>query len=250
MSKNRLQMITVVADALGKSSKATSMSGALLGDRCIDFLNWGQQRIARAYNFEELNAIQESAALVASTLRYPMKTGTNNLGLTRPKDIASVRLIDSENSRCLDRWSYRKFDKKFPNPSIFTTGRPSIYVRYGNNLEFFRIPDSAYSLYIRYPQWAQDLSSDGQTSDFEDKDQLIITAGILEGYLHFEEYEDAKIWASQYAYQLQEAIKISGDMDWKPSPENFSNGRGGYISGEPWIDPFGTSEDPLSGYAD
>lgn len=238
MAKTRDQMVTVVGDALGKSTAATAISGALLSDRCIDFLNWGQQRVARAYHFEELNVNLETATTVANIKRYPLITGTNNLGLVRPKDIASVRLINDQNSWTLTRWSQRKFDQRFPQPTNYSTGRPQLYIRYANNLELFRIPDAAYSLYLRYPQWAQDLSTATQTSDFQYKDQLLITSAILEGYLHFEEYNDVAIWLQRFIGQLSEAIKVEGDMDWEPQADEFHANRGGYYSGEPWIDPW------------
>ena len=250
MSKTRDQMVTIVADALGKSRNASAISGALLGDRCVDFLNWGQERIARAYSFDELNANQESAVTVVSVKRYPLVTGTYNLGLVRPKDITSIRLIDSENSRKLRRWNDRKFDTRFPRPENYSTGRPSIYMQHATNLEMFRIPDAAYSLYIRYPQWPIDLALSSSSTAYEHKDQLLITAAILEGYLHFEEYNDVTVWTQLFIGRLSDAIKAEGDLDWEPQAEEFSSGRGGYSSGEPWLDPYGGVNDPLRGYSE
>lgn len=248
MAKTRTQMTTIIADALGKSRSAAAISGALLEDRCVDFLNWAQQRTARHYGFHELNALQESAATVDTVKTYPLVTGTNNLGLTRPKDITTIRLIDSENSRKLTRWNHRKFDLKFPYPTNYSTGRPTLYIRWGNSLEMFRIPNDAYTLYIRYPQWASDLDTAAQTSDFENKDQLLISGAILEGYLHFEEYEDAKIWYERFLGQLTDAVRAEGDIDWEPQAEEFSILPGGYTSGEPWLDPYAASGDPLYNY--
>jgi len=247
MSKTASQMVTIVADALGKSSNAAAISGALLGDRCLDFLNWGQQRMARYYSFHELNTIQESAATVADVAKYPLVTGTNNLGLTRPKDIQSVRLIDGENSRILTRKSPRWFDQKYPFPSNFESARPNIYIRWGNNLELFKIPDAAYDVYIRYPQWAEDLTAASTATQFENKDQVLISAAILEGYLHFEEYNDVPIWLARFLGLLQDSVKAEGDIDWEPEAMEF-RGQGGYAVGEPWLDPYATTGDPLYNY--
>jgi hypothetical protein len=249
-NKTRDQLVTIVADALGKSINASAISGSLLGTRCIDFLNWGQERIARSYNFDELNVTLETAVTVTDIKNYPMITGTNNLGMVRPKDVASIRLIDAQNSRVLSRWNQRKFDTKFPLPSNYSTGYPSIYIKYGNQIELFRIPNAAYSLYIRYPQWPTSLSTSSSVSDFDTKDQLLISAAILEGYLHFEEYEDVKIWMARFIGQLSDVIKTTGDMDWEPTREGFSTGQAGYISGEPWTSPDGQVGDPLYGYSD
>lgn len=246
--KTRTQMVTIVADALGKSKNALALSGATLGDRCVDFLNWGQERIARSYNFDELNILLTTSATVTSVKTYPLVTGTNNLGLTRPKDIESIRLIDSQNSIKLERFDPRKFDHKYPRPENYASQRPSIYMRWGYSIEVLRIPDAVYSLYIRYPQWPSSLSSDSQVSDYEYKDQLIISAAILEGYLHFEEYTDVAIWMQRFLGQLSDAIKVVGDEDWEPHASEFNMGKGGYSSGEPWTDPYAISSDPLYGY--
>ena len=244
----RDEFVTEICDICGKSETASAISGAVLQTRVRTYLNWAQKRVARFYNFHELNTLLETAATVADVKTYPMITGTNNLGLTNPKDISSIRLIDSENSRKLTRWSYRKFDKYFPYPTNYSTGRPQIYARWGSNLEFFRIPNAAYTLYIRYPQWATDFSTGDQTSDYENKDQLIMTAGILETYLALEEYKDAEVYYARFLGQLRDAARGEGDTDWEPEAEPF--GTLMYRSGEPWKDPFGTVDDPLYGYSE
>lgn len=248
MPKNRGQMVTIVADALGKSESASAISATVLGDRVVDFLNWGQQRVARFHNFHELNILHTGASTVTTIKTYPFVSGSNNLGLTRPKDIASIRLIDSENSRILRRRSPRWFDQQIPRPENYVAQRPEMYIRWGNEIELFRIPDTAYNLSIRYPQWAPDLTSASQTSVFERKDQLLITVGVLEGYLHFQEYEDAKIWYQRFLGQLTDAVHAEGDVDWEPQASEFMPSPGGYRSGEPWLDPYAGVGDALYNY--
>lgn len=245
------QMVTIVADAVGKSTLATALSGAILHDRCYDFLNWGQERICRAYNFDELTILNTSAVTATGVLSYPLIVGTNNLGLIRPKDIETIRLIDNQNSIKLERFHVRKFDQKFPYPVNFAQQSPRIYCMRGFNLEFFRIPDAIYNLYITYPQWPTPfvLASPNAVSDFYYKDQLIITAAILEGYLHFEEYTDAEKWNALFEMRLKDAIHAEGDVDWEPHASEFKTSKGGYQSGEPWLDPYATATDPLYGYA-
>lgn len=249
-AKNLVQMQTIVMDAMGKSANATAISGALLSARCTDFINWGQQRIARAYHFDELDVLQDSiTSTVPGVKTYPLITGTNNLGLIRPKDLESVMLMDLENSRKLTRWPMRKFDNYYPRPENYSNGKPTLYIRFGYNIDIFRIPDLAYAFKIRYPQWPIDLVNQSDVTQFIQKDQLVITAAILEGYLHFEEYNDVKIWAELFVGRLHEAIMAEGDMDWEPKADPFKASRGGYESGEPWIDPYGSPMDPLYGYA-
>lgn len=245
----RAQMVAEICDVVGKNLGASAVSGALLQDRVVNYLNWAQRRIANHYSFYELQKISETAETVASVKTYPLESGDSNLGLSRVAGINSVRLIDSENSRKLDFWHYRKFDKWYPRPENYATGRPTIYTRWGNSLILFKIPDDAYDLHIRYGQYAQELTSDAQLHDFgEDKDQLLVTAGVLETYLALEEYNDAKIWYELFVGQLADAVRGEGDEDWEPEAE--PSGGPGYRSGEPWLDPYGTAADPLGRYPD
>lgn len=249
MAKTGTQIVTEICDVCGKALTALSISGAELQDRVLTYANWGQRRIARSYNFREMQKLEESAATVDGTKTYPMITGTSNLGLVRPKDISSIRLIDSENSIMLRRWSQRRFDKRFPYPENYSEGRPTIYARWGNNLVMYRIPDDAYTLHIRYTQWAADLTT-STTSDFDEKDQLIIAAGVLDTYLALQEYDDAKIWAARYLGTLTDEIRSIGDDDWQPVAysDGYPDYGYGYDSGTPWLDPYGGSGDPLYNY--
>lgn len=247
MALTGAQIVTEVCDIVGKSTAASSVSGADLQDRVLKYVNWGQKRIARVYSFHELNVNKLTAATVTDIKTYPLETGTNNLGLTGVKDIHSIRLIDSHNSRKLERWSYRKFDEYYPRPENYATGRPRIYARWGNAIDMFKIPSAAYTLYIRYSKWPTDLTTT-TSSDYSNKDQLLVTAGVMETYLALEEYADAKVWWERLLGMMNDAIKAEGDVDWSPDAEPHIS-RPAYGSGEPYNDPFGTPDDPLYGYA-
>lgn len=242
----RSQIETEVCDIVGKSVSGSAVSGASLQSRVRNYLEFSQRRLARAYDFHELNTLYESAATVATVKRYPLTTGTNNLGLTRPKDIHSITLIDGANSRTLRRLSPRAFRRKFPRPENLTSNRPDVYCRWGNNVEMVRIPNAVYTLHIWYPQWPATLSTDSSTSDFDNKDELLITLTVMETYLALEEYADAATWASRAKGQLIDAINVQGDMDWEPTADPFRVGSE-IINGTPWLDPSGVAGDPLYG---
>jgi len=241
-------MVTEICDIVGKSVGASSVSGATLKQRVENYyLNWAQRRIANHYSFYDLQQLSENAETVADVKTYPLESGDSNLGLSRVASINSIRLIDAHNSKKLDFWHYRKFDQWYPRPENFTTGRPGIYTRWKNSLILFKIPDAVYSLYIRYGRHATSLTSDNQVSDFgEDKDELLVTAGVLQTYLALQEYGDAKVWYELFIGQLTDAVRAEGDEDWEPQAE--PHGYPGYKSGEPWIDPYGSSGDPLYNY--
>ena len=48
----RLQIVTEVCDVVGKNLGASAPSGGLLQDRVVNYLNWGQRRIANHYSME------------------------------------------------------------------------------------------------------------------------------------------------------------------------------------------------------
>jgi hypothetical protein len=88
----------------------------------------------------------------------------------------------------------------------------------------------------------------GAGTAFENKDQLLITGAILEGYLHYAEYDQAKEWLVKFLGLLTDAVKAEGDIDWEPQSMAMSGEPGGYSSGEPWIDPYAATGDALYGY--
>ena len=274
--KTQAQFIPIIADGLGKSTQATALSGQTLNNRIIDFMNWGQERICRAYNFDELSILNTQIYTIPGQLSYPLLGtssfifdgngnivldgsgmpvlsggGNGGFALTSPKDIQSIRLIDDQNSIKLERFHVRKFDEKFPYPTNFAWQYPRIYTLRGLNIELFRIPDQYYNLYVTYPSWPTPftIANTTQVSDFYYKDELIVTAAILEGYMHFAEYEQVKVWEAVFQLKLKEAIHAEGDVDWEPHASQFQSSKGGYQSGEPWLDPYATATDPLFGYA-
>lgn len=247
----RDQLVTEICDVVGKSTSALSVSGATLQTRVQSYyLNWAQRRIAKSYAFYELQAKNTSAATVASVKTYPLETGTNNLGLTSVMDIRSIILVDgtnTERSRRLKFWHYRRLDDRFPRPENYPVDIPSIYTREGDNLEFFRIPDAAYTLNIRYNKWPTAFSTSSQVSDFSNKDELIVTAGVLETYLALEEYADAAIWLQRFIGQLKDAIADDEDVDWEPQADFFRTDRMP-PNASPWLSASGNPDDPMWGY--
>ena len=249
----RDQLVTEICDTVGKSVSASSVSSTTLQTRVQTYyLNWAQRRIARAYDFYELDDKKTNAATVAEVKTYPLETGTNNLGLTRIKDIQSLILVDgtnTERSRKLERIHYRRFDKRYPRPENYSSNIPSLYVRQGNNIELFRIPDAVYTLVIRYSKWPTPFTTGSQVSDFDDKDELIITAGVLETYLALEEYADAAVWTQRFIGKMKDEVESEADTDWEPQAEFFETRRMPPPS-SPWLTPSGYAGDPLYGYED
>lgn len=244
----RDQLVTEVCDVVGKSVSASSVSGSDLQTRVRVYLNWAQQRIARFYNWRELQVIIESFTFASTVKRYPWVSGTNNMGLTRPRDIGSILLLDDYNSRRLVRVARPNFEKKYPRPENFANYRPRMYMVIGEAIEVFPIPDATYSTRIVYHQWPTPFTASSQTSDFSNKDQLLVVMTVMETYLALEEYSDAAIWFNKAMGMLTDAMKAEGDVDWEPLAEPIDLRTPQSISGAPWIEPGSTMDDPMYGY--
>ena len=139
---------------------------------------------------------------------------------------------------------------RYPRPENYSNQRPRIYVRIGNAIEVFPIPDATYDTRIVYPQWPTPFSTATQTSDYDSKDQLLVVATIMETYLVLEEYQDAAVWYNKMLGMLMDAVKAEGDVDWEPQAEPINMYNMGEFSGTPWAEPGAVYEDPLYGYPD
>jgi len=246
MAMTKLEMVTEVCNTVGKSLDALSRSGETLKDRVGRYVNWAQRRMAMYTNFWELSTLHSTAATVADIYTYPLTSGTNNLGLSRVKSIASIRLIDGENSRKLERKGARHLDKYIPRFENYTTDRPSMYIRKGTTLYMFRVPNDAYDLIIMYNQWASDLSTDSSTSDFDNKDDIIIATTVFETYLALQEHQSAADWRKIALEKLQNITKAEDDLadaDLAFLPFQDTPSYSGI--GTPWTSPW---NDSLYGY--
>jgi len=202
--------------------------------RYITWLNIAQQRIARVHNFEELEGLNTS--LSTSYTGTPADDKFVTLPSTVRK-IHDIRLIDGSESRKLQGFLYKEFDKRIPYPEKYATGKPSIYTKWAGKLELWKIPDAAYDLDIRITAWptAFNASSD-VASDLDEKDDALIMLAVSWGYLSLRNMEDAnKFWAI-YKNMLndivgedieQPSIELVGDtMDEAGIPSQY------------WKDPF------------
>jgi len=176
-----------------------------------------------------------TAATVDGQKSYHITTG---LSLTRPRDIFSIILHDDSNSRKLVWVAPRELDLKIPYPERFGEGRPKWYTRFGNYIELIRIPDAAYTLYIRYSQWPAALTTDASESPFGAEWDHIITflaKDIANAYLsgQYLNFTDRAI--AYLKLGLAEAItKPDEGMTARPFDPCSE-----YTSiGETWKDPF------------
>lgn len=188
-------------------------------------------------SLEEANTLLEtditSAATQVSVKSYHL---TDDLLLTRPKDIYSIVLDDDESSKKLEYVNAIELDRTIPYPES-RTDKPYTYTRFGDYVELFPIPDAIYSLKIRYSKWPVVFTSITELSPYPEQwDHIIVflTKDIANAYLNGD-YISAGSKASEY-------LKL-GMMESKYKPDNrmvakpFNPSGSGYV-GEYWKDPF------------
>lgn len=148
-------------------------------------INNAHRIIASVKDFDELMVLDTTnAATVADVKSYHI---VDDFALTRPKDIYSIRYMDEGNSRKLQYISFRRLDDSVPYTEIVGTGKPNFYTRRGMNIELYKIPDEAKSLYIQYSQWPVTLTLDADESPFLNIDDVIVglssdmTLALLDG---------------------------------------------------------------------
>lgn len=203
-----------------------------LDSRLTAAINLSQTRIARTWLWTELRSSVDDNFTVTGTLStdkiYALPAAT--------RDVLSIRVVDSSlRSRKLSRLTYNRFDKMIPEPERYTTGLPSIYMKYKNNIELWKIPDDTYQILIRLILWPTALSSSGDTSDLEHKDDMIIalTVSYLSNSLGKE--ERARFWWRIYQRMLAEAKSAEQD---EPDLDIRRSEEIGITGPDYWKDPF------------
>lgn len=240
MALTRLQIVTEAANNIGRKLTALSMDGSTtIKDRLIRALNESVQPwVARGvtddtpdgFFFTELNKTAD-ATTVADRKAYLFPSSM--------REIYTLTLIDGSDSRKLEQVPRRRIEELFPDPTTWPTStRPKWYTRYGQGFELIPIPDDAYTIRARYSVHPTDLDADGDTSDFVDKDDLLVTRLTAEGYYMLQEYEeDADAWMRKSEALLLSAISADPrEWDWSRVHIGFEPVE--VAEGEYWKNPW------------
>ena len=228
-------MGTLTLDEI-KTEMRSSMGGRTdLNSRLTVVINLAQMRIARKHRWEELEALFTNTTGFTST-------PASDKYLTLPsnvRDIYSVRLIDSSNSRKLIRVPNRSWDRKIPEPEYYSTGRPTLYTLRRNIMEFWKVPDAAYNLEAFGVTWPTAFTDASPTlkSDLDQKDDMIITLAMSWIFMTLRNKDEATKWWGIYANMMKDAV---GEEIEKPDLDFPVGGKigAGALGSEYYKDPF------------
>lgn len=231
----RAQLRSAVLDNLGRSANLTLRSGTALSSRVDTWLNWAQVYVARQHDFLFKTA---TTSTVADQDCYTFPPEHNA--------IYTIRLEDGLQSVKLTLVMPWDFDRVVAKGDELPAGRPYYYIPFkeSGHFDLFPVPDAVYSMRIRYSYSPTVLSSDSQTSDFTDLDDVLVYYATSEGFKWLQELKDAAFWSARCREALEDAIANVSETfpDWQPISRGFSTFPQ-ELTGEYYNNPF-ISSDP------
>jgi hypothetical protein len=195
--------------------------------RIVIGLNLAQSRINRSYDFSEM------AETALAQMNFTGTPGLDKFLVPPPnvKTIHSFVLLDTSSgvsslgtSRKVIEKPWRWFDQHYPAPEWIPPGWPGIYARWGNFIVMAPAPFQQFTAQLRFiksptPFVVADLT---QSSDYEDKDDIIInytlgyffkTLGRSDRALYFEGLAKEQLDEAIERDDTRPDIEISRDID-------------------------------------
>jgi len=202
------------------------------GSSILFFFNSAQRLAATLHNWWELEK-KVCPVLAKDIADY-------NIELERFNKFYSTVLITSTKGYPLDFISPLKWDQEIiPYIPTATSGRPTIYTKWGNVISLFRKPDDAYSLVIRFHQWPLPVTDDTTVIQFKELDEVLIllTTGLF--FFSIEEIEVGTRWFG-LASKLLTSYNISKELlPNLTALQGFIKGDiSKNLSGDYWLNPF------------
>lgn len=191
MAKTYDQAITEVRYHIKRKSEGYE------DDRIGTNLNFSQEELAEINGFSEMRT-SFSGSFIKDQKTYSLPSNVCQ--------IISISLQDGASSRKLERWTRDKFEKHYPRPESYTSGRPWCYVQDGSTFEIYFIPNSGFSYRLWYFKYASEWTS-GNTSDFNRKDKILIAKASELCLLDLMETEEASYWGREYNKGVGAAIR-------------------------------------------
>ncbi len=203
--------------------------------RIIKGINFAQDEIAKAQDFQELETL--------------VSTATNSTGVpindkflsfsSSWKTIHSIVLQNGTESRKLKQMPWRKFDRMYPSPESVSPYIPLVYTQWAQQLLFMPVPNAVYPLQCRvtlFPTAFTTASPSSQTSQYVGKDDIIVAFAAAYLWRSYGRYDKAQDWMDTGNSLLETAMRSDAnrpDMDTATSADDS-----GPLSGAYWANPW------------
>lgn len=168
-------------------------------------INLSQMRIARLSIFEELNAnviggdLTKTADIAADKV-YTLPTNLRSIYAIK------VYLASGDRYKKLVGKDSKSFDEMFVRPEEISRNMPTFYHRWGSVIEMFPVIEQDYKIDVRFSKWPAVLSADGDFSDFDQKDDAIITLSASWMFMTLKKKEDANFLWTVYRNMMKDIL--------------------------------------------
>lgn len=219
----RADFTAKVADMVGRSLAGTSRSGATHQALLDDFYEWAQLRIARNYCFPELDTLDTTTCDTTDSVET--YTQATLLGAAaRVNQILSIVIEDGTSSCKVTRVLSRDLYKRVPYPAGESTNIPRLYHMIGTTVYFFPIPNNTYDIHTIYSKMPTRATATTSTSDYTNKDDVIIAGMMVEYFNYLQAKEDATYWEAVFKAKITNAVQsIIHPTDWEPEGRAFNS---------------------------
>jgi hypothetical protein len=209
--------------------------------RVVNVLNLAQSRISRSYDFSEMATVSFAAMSFTSSpaldkyMVPPPRTKTIHSFLCLD---TSAGLSSLGQSRKVIEKPWRWFDANFPSPEWVPAGWPLFYKRWGNVIVMVPAPYLQFTAQLSYTTFPEPfiVGAQTQTSQFENKDDLLISYCLAYFFKTLGRNDRAAYFEELSKQQLDEAIDRD---DTRPDIEvsRDSPAVRGATQGPYWADP-------------
>lgn len=186
--------------------------GDISNARIVNVLNLAQSRITRSYDFSEM------ATVAFAPLSFTSNPAVDKYLVPPPltKTIHSFLCLDTSaglssmgQSRKVIEKPWRWFDRKFPAPEWNPPGWPVFYKRWGNVIVMNPAPYLQFEAQLSFTTHATpfQVGAGNQTSDFQNKDDLLISYSLAYFYKMLGRTDRAAYFEELSTKQLEEAIE-------------------------------------------
>jgi len=203
------------------------------GSRIERWLNVAQVKIARESFWQDLQTANSDITLLinATSLAYPANFRYQK----------SMVLKDGDSTKKLIWMDAEEFDKRFPrihdSSAVLTKNPPVFFTNWAEEWAFWPIPDVQYTINLKKGSWPTDLTTLAQTTDFKQKDDLLIllaTADLMDSLGVVDKA------VKKYAIFSAHLEQARTEDQRKPGQDIIPQFEAGVAVGDYWRDPFVT----------
>lgn len=233
------QFTTEVLAGLGNRTENQNLTP----DRLTAGLNLAQSRINRAYDFSEM------ALTGLAQMNFTGVPGLDKFLIPPPatKTIHSFVLLDTSSgvsslgtSKKVVEKPWRWFDQHYPAPEWLPPGWPSVYARWGQFIVMAPAPFQQFTAQLRYIARPTPFVTavPTQSSDYEDKDDIIINYTLGYFFKMIGREDRAAYFEGLAKEQLDEAIERDDtrpDIEISRDIDNAGLTSQGPYWADPWV---------------